>query len=65
MNQERIDAFMKNFPPSDQILRMEPEELGPHLLRYMLNTPTMTNRYNFSLGLPSGAITERFMEACG
>jgi uncharacterized protein (TIGR02391 family) len=65
MNQEHTDAFMKNFPPQDQILQMEPEELAPHLLRYMLNTPTMANRHNFGMSLPRGAITEQFMEAWG
>jgi uncharacterized protein (TIGR02391 family) len=65
MSQEQIDALMKNFPPPEQILQMEVEELAPHLLRYMLKTPSMAHRYNFAVYLPSGAIAECFMEAWG
>jgi uncharacterized protein (TIGR02391 family) len=65
MNQEQINAHMRNFPPQDQILQMEPEELAPHILRYMLQSHAMTNRFNFATCLPSGAITDRFMEAWG
>jgi len=61
MNQEQINAHMRNFPPQDQILEMEPEELAPHILRYMLQSQAMTNRFNFATCLPGGAITDRFM----
>ena len=52
MSQEQIDALMKNFPAREQILQMEVEELAPHLLRYMLKTPTVAHRHNFALCLP-------------
>jgi hypothetical protein len=63
MNQERIDAFMRNFPAPELIMQMEPEELGPHVLRHLLRQHAETNRFNFALGIPGGEITDRFMEA--
>jgi hypothetical protein len=63
MNQQAVDAHMRNFPPQDQILQMEPEELAPHILRYMLQAHAMTNRHNFATCLPRGATTDLFMEA--
>lgn len=62
MNQERIEAFMRGFPPQNQILQMEPEELGPHILRQLLKG-TDANRFNFMLGVPGGPIANCFMEA--
>jgi uncharacterized protein (TIGR02391 family) len=60
---ERIDQFMRLFPPVDQILEMEPEELGSFVLRYMTVQSGMTNRFNFAQCLPSGEIANCFMEA--
>jgi uncharacterized protein (TIGR02391 family) len=60
---ERFDQFMRFFPPTDQILEMEPEELGPFVVRYMCAQGAMTNRFNFAQSLPSGEISDRFMEA--
>jgi uncharacterized protein (TIGR02391 family) len=61
---DRVDQFMRNFPPEDQILEMEPEELGPYILKLMLRGAD-TNRYNFALGIRTGPLTQRFMEAWG
>jgi uncharacterized protein (TIGR02391 family) len=60
---ERLDQFMRFFPPTDQILEMEPEELGPFVLRYMSVQGAMTNRFNFAQSMPGGEISNRFMEA--
>lgn len=65
MSQERIDAFMRGFPSQDQILQMEPEELGPHILRHLLKSGAETNRFNFMISVPGGHIANCFMEACG
>ncbi len=63
MNQERFDQFMKFFPSQAEILRMEPHELGPFVLRYMTVEHAMTNRFNFAQSIPAGEISNRFMEA--
>jgi hypothetical protein len=63
MNQDQIDAFMRQFPSPNQILEMEPEELGPHVLRHMLTPGGETNRFNFMTCVPRGPITNCFMEA--
>ena len=47
---------------ANQILQMEPEELGPHILRQLLKG-TDANRFNFMLGVPGGPIANCFMEA--
>src|ERR1700676_313904 len=59
---DRFDQFMRNFPSGDQIMEMEPEELGPYILRNMMQGGD-TNRFNFASGIPNGPITQRFMEA--
>ena len=33
--QERIDQFLRHFPPQSELMTMEPEELGPFLLRFL------------------------------
>ncbi len=63
MSQERFDQFMRFFPPHQQIMEMEPEELGPFVLRYMTTHSGMTNRFNFGQNLQGHEITNRFMEA--
>lgn len=60
---ERLDQFMRFFPPTDQILEMEPEELGPFVLRHMSKEASMANRFNFAQNLPGGEVSNRFMEA--
>jgi uncharacterized protein (TIGR02391 family) len=64
MSNERIAAFMQGFPPEREVLQMAPEELGPHILRHLLKGAD-ANRFNFMLGVPSGQITNCFMEAWG
>lgn len=66
MNQERIDLFMRHFPPQAELMEMEPEELGPFLLRFLKKeggASGQLNKYNFSLSVPNGPIAEYFMEA--
>jgi hypothetical protein len=65
MNRDQIEIFMKNFPPVPDILAMDPEDLGAHMLRYMTRVHAEMNRFNFMLLVPSGAVAERFMEAWG
>jgi uncharacterized protein (TIGR02391 family) len=57
------EAYYQFFPPDAQVLEMAPSELGPWLLRYMKQNNAMTNRFNFGGQVPSGQITDRFMEA--
>jgi uncharacterized protein (TIGR02391 family) len=43
-------SFLKEAPPPEEILEMEPEELAPLILRYLQKQPPNSiNRYNFSL----------------
>ena len=64
-NRDQIEAFMKNFPSQEQILSMEPEDLGTHMLRYMRGPRAETHRFNFMQMVIPGQIAERFMEAWG
>jgi hypothetical protein len=64
MDQARLDQFMSSFPSQADILRMEPHELGPFVLRYIMLQPGMANRFNFGQSLPGGSeISNPFMEA--
>ncbi|TPQ31531.1 TIGR02391 family protein [Bradyrhizobium guangdongense] len=66
MNQDQIESFMRNFPPRAQVLSMEAEDLGAHMLRYMTTAPhAETHRFNFMQMVEGGQIAERFMEAWG
>jgi len=56
---------MKNFPSQALILTMEPEDLGPQMLKYMMRVQAETNRFNFMQMVYPGQIAERFMEARG
>src|SRR5215471_1929697 len=56
---------MKNFPSQALILTMEPQDLGPHMLKYMMRGQAETNRFNFMQMVYPGQIAERFMEAWG
>jgi hypothetical protein len=62
---DRVEAFMKNFPPEAEILQMSPEDLGMHLLKYMTRGRAETNRFNFLQMVPGGQLAFRFMEARG
>lgn len=64
-NPDQIESFMRNFPPRAQILAMEPEDLGTHMLRYMIRPQAETHRFNFMLMVEGGQVAERFMEAWG
>jgi hypothetical protein len=45
-NRDQIEAFMKNFPSQERILSIEPEDLGTHMLKYMMGpTPRRTCPY--------------------
>jgi uncharacterized protein (TIGR02391 family) len=56
-------SFMDFFPPTPDIMQMEPDELGPFVPRYMMVQHAMTNRFNFGQAVPNGQISNRFMEA--
>jgi hypothetical protein len=47
------EAFMKAFPPTDEIRQMEPEELGPFILRKLKTDGSLQNRYNFFQCVPN------------
>jgi uncharacterized protein (TIGR02391 family) len=64
MSRELIEGNMRNYPPQDQILTMEPEDLGRHMLQHMLRGGD-TNRFNFMQMVWPGTVSERFMEAWG
>lgn len=54
-------SFMTQFPPIDEVLKMEPEELAPFVLRYLKEQPNDSiNRYNFT-----SANDREVYEACG
>jgi uncharacterized protein (TIGR02391 family) len=43
-------SVLAAFPPLEEIIGMEPEELGPFLLRYLKTQPEASiNRYNFTM----------------
>jgi uncharacterized protein (TIGR02391 family) len=63
VNQAQIESFMRNFPAQQEILDMDPEDLGAHMLHYMTRQHAETNRFNFMLMVYPGQIAERFMEA--
>jgi uncharacterized protein (TIGR02391 family) len=65
VNRDQIESFMRNFPSQEQILEMGPEDLGTHMLHYMMRPQAETNRFNFMLMVYPGQIAERFMEAWG
>lgn len=46
MNRDQIETFMKAFPPEKEILEMDPEDLGVHVLRYMTRQNAETHRFN-------------------
>lgn len=64
MSRELIEGNMRNYPPQEQILTMEPEDLGRHMLQHMLRGGD-THRFNFMQMVWPGQVSERFMEAWG
>jgi uncharacterized protein (TIGR02391 family) len=66
MNQERLEQFLRNFPPEAELLEMEPDELGPFILRLLKKDghhSGLLNRHNFGIALPNGPVGLRLMEA--
>jgi len=35
MSDERIQQFLRHFPPVDELKQIEPEELGPFVLNFL------------------------------
>jgi hypothetical protein len=62
-NRDQIESSMRNFPSQAQILTMEPEDLGAHMLQYMMQGQAETHRFYFMQMVFPGQIAERFMEA--
>jgi uncharacterized protein (TIGR02391 family) len=62
-NQDQIDMMMRSFPSEAELLRMPPEDLGMHLLKYMSRPRAKTNRFNFLQMVTGGQVAFRFMEA--
>jgi hypothetical protein len=44
---DRQRQFMRFFPPMEDISHMEPEELGPFILRHLRRDGSLHNRFNF------------------
>jgi uncharacterized protein (TIGR02391 family) len=66
VSRDQIESFMRNFPAQDEIMSMDPEDLGAHILRYMTTGPNAeTHRFNFMAMVYPGPIAEHFMEAWG
>jgi uncharacterized protein (TIGR02391 family) len=59
---ERQAQFLQFFPGIAELVEMEPEELGPFILRYMKKDGATLNRFNFFQSVPNN-IAERMMEA--
>jgi hypothetical protein len=57
--------MMENFPDQTTLLEMEPKDLGPFVLRFLMgpNASGMLNSHNFGMIVPSGPVGERLMEA--
>ena len=64
---DRLQHFMKHFPPEKEILQMEPEELAPFILSYLKkegHKSGQLNRHNFGNNMPSdGQLYRCMMEA--
>ncbi len=63
---ERIEQFLRHFPPQTELLKMEPDKLGPFVLRFLKKEghhSGMLNRHNFGVAVPNGPIGLRLMEA--
>ena len=59
------EKMMEHFPDPATLLEMEPEELGPFVLRYLMGPDGsgMLNSHNFGMVVPRGPLAEQFMEA--
>jgi hypothetical protein len=56
---------MQHFPDRTVLLEMEPEELAPFILRFLMgpNASGNVEQVHFMQTVPEGALGERFMEA--
>jgi uncharacterized protein (TIGR02391 family) len=50
---DRQRQFMQFFPPMQEIPNMEPEELGPFILRHLKRDGSLHNRFNFFTCVPN------------
>ena len=50
---DRQEQFMMSFPPVNELSQMEPEEIGPFILRKLKGDGSLQNRYNFFLCVPN------------
>jgi uncharacterized protein (TIGR02391 family) len=59
------ETMMEHFPDEATLLEMEPEELGPFVLRYLIgpNGPGVVSSDNFGMAVPEGPVGLRLMEA--
>jgi uncharacterized protein (TIGR02391 family) len=57
--------MMEHFPDETTLLEMEPGELGPFVLRYLMGPggPGMLNSHSFGMNVPMGPVGEHLMEA--
>jgi len=58
---DRQRQFMQFFPPMPEVPNMEPEELGPFILRYLKRDGSLHNRFNFFTCVPN-EVASYFME---
>jgi len=54
---ERQEQFMLSFPPASELSQMEPEEIGPFILRKLRSDGSLQNRHNFFLSVPNSVAT--------
>src|SRR5579863_9069606 len=54
---DRQRLFMQFFPPMQEIPNMEPEELGPFILRHLKRDGSLHNRFNFFTCVPNEVAT--------
>lgn len=54
---DRQEQFMMSFPPVNELSQMEPEEIGPFILRKLKGDGSLQNRYNFFLCVPNEVAT--------
>jgi uncharacterized protein (TIGR02391 family) len=54
---DRQEQFMRAFPAADELPHMEPEEIGPFILRKLKTDGSLQNRYNFFLMVPNSVDT--------
>src|SRR5262245_43631961 len=57
MDKQQQEQFMQAFPPANEIRQMEPEELGPFILRKLDSEGSLQNKHNFFLCVPDEVAT--------